>query len=98
MIENAKPKVDQPQSGNMPSGREVKPKVEEVKPKDQPPSGGMPSGREIKEIKPKEEIKEIKPIKKKKVIKTIVYPEASSPDSDEDEVEEVVKVKKQSKN
>ena len=26
MIENSKPKVDQPHSGDMPSGREVKPK------------------------------------------------------------------------
>jgi hypothetical protein len=73
MIENAKPKVDQPQSGDMPSGREVKLNVEEVKPK-------------VEEIKPKEEgvkpKEEFKPIKKESN-KEIVYQEASSSDYDD---------------
>ena len=92
MIEKAKPKEVQPQSGDMPSGREeikpeVKPKEVEIKPKDQPQNGDMPSGRV-----------ETKPIKKKKIIKKVVYQEASSSDSDDTDEVEVVKVKKQSKN
>jgi hypothetical protein len=82
MIENSKPK-DQPHSGDMPSGREVKqevkPKIEEVK----------------QEVKPK--VEDVKPMKKKKIIKKIVYHEASSSDSDNADEVEYVTVKKQPK-
>ena len=73
MIEKAKPKEIQPQSGDMPSGREeIKP---EVKPKEV-------------EVKPKEvETKPIK--KKKIIKKVVYQEASSSDSDDADEVEVV---------
>ena len=73
MIENSKPKVeepkvDQPHSGDMPSGREVKPKVEEVKPK-------------VEDVKPMK--------KKKIIKKIVYHEASSSDSDDADEVEYV---------